>query len=613
MAEKPRPSIEDGIQPSAPPSDALNTSRSSTDVDSHLPADCRRSGADKSFHDHLKHEQHDNTDLDEDDDDESIHSNDPSQHDGHRPCSCRRRSSVSSRRNNNNLALARTATGASLSRTDTVLSVIRSRRPIPPFTHPLAQQPTTPAVLVDFDGPDDPYRPMNWPTRKKIMTTMLYGFVTMSSTWCSASFSAGTLEVAKEFHVGIQTATLGTSLYMLGFGLGPLLWAPLSEIYGRRLAVMIPVAISICFSFGSATAKDFQTLMLTRFWGAFFASAPVTNTGGVLGDMFMPSQRGIAIAGYAMAVVGGPALGPIASAAITQNRSLGWRWTEYVSGIIQVIMLTMAMIFVDESYPPRLLVEKARRLRLTTGNWALHAEFEEWDPEFSQMVKKFLLRPVQLLCTPICLMMSLYASFCYGIVYMQLGSIPIIFEEKRGWNPVVGSLPFLGIFVGAWCGAAFNIFNQGLYNKASAQHGGKAVPEKRLPPMMLGSFLFAGGLFVTGWTGGDASIHWFVPCFGLVMLGTGFFTIFQAALNYLVDTFQQYAASAVAATTFLRSVMAAAFPLVVRPMYHNLGIGPGSSIAAGFSALLIPVPFIFYAIGERTRAASKWSRASVNK
>ena len=75
---------------------------------------------------------------------------------------------------------------------------------------------------------------------------------------------------------------------------------------------MAPMFIAICFSFGSATAKDFQTLMLTRFFGAFFAAAPVTNTGGVLGDIFDASQRGYAMATYGMAVVGGPVLGEFA-------------------------------------------------------------------------------------------------------------------------------------------------------------------------------------------------------------------------------------------------------------------------------------------------------------
>jgi hypothetical protein len=54
------------------------------------------------------------------------------------------------------------------------------------------------------------------------------------------------------------------------------------------------------------------------------------------------------------------------------------------------------------------------------------------------------------------------------------------------------------------------------------------------------------------------------------MLGFGFFTIFQAALNYLIDTFTRYAASAIAANTFLRSIFAAAFPLFATPSPFSL-------------------------------------------
>ena len=148
---------------------------------------------------------------------------------------------------------------------------------------------------------------------------------------------------------------------------------------------------------------------------------------------------------------------------------------------------------------------------------------------------------------------------------MQLGGVPIIFGEMRGWPAVSATLPFLGIFLGACFGAAINSYNQTLYNKAYHAAGDRAVPEKRLPPMMLGSVLFASGQFVMGWTA-DPRFPWIAPVIGLVMLGTGFFTIFQAALNYLVDTFTEYAASAVAANTFLRSCFAGAFPLVVTPL-----------------------------------------------
>merc|ERR1711939_475747 len=115
--------------------------------------------------------------------------------------------------------------------------------------------------------------------------------------------------------------------------------------------------------------------------------------------------------------------GPIVGAALVVQPSLRWRWTEYLTGIIQLFVLVLDIVFLDESYPPKLLVYKARRLRIQSGNWALHAKFEEWDVSISELAHKFLIRPFQILFTPIAASMCLYASFCYGILYMNLGAI----------------------------------------------------------------------------------------------------------------------------------------------------------------------------------------------
>lgn len=219
-------------------------------------------------------------------------------------------SSISSRNIGNDASASASGSLArTISRRETVLSRFRSRPPITSFRHPLSIAKTTEDAVVHFDGQDDPYKALNWPSNKKITTTAMYGLTTMTATWASSTFSAGTEQVAAQFHVGTQVATLGTSLFLFGFGIGPLLWAPLSEVYGRKLAVLAPMFVSACFCFGTAAAKDLQTIMITRFFAGFFSSAPVTNTGGVLGDLFTADKRGFAIAGYAMAVVGGPVLG----------------------------------------------------------------------------------------------------------------------------------------------------------------------------------------------------------------------------------------------------------------------------------------------------------------
>ena len=497
---------------------------------------------------------------------------------------------------------------ANLSRVQSTLSTVRSRRPVPPFAHALTHTKTGPDVIVDFDGPDDPYHPLNWPAKKKVVTTVLYGLTTMGATWASSVYSPAVTQIAQKFDVGTEVSLLGLTLLLFGFGVGPLVWAPLSEVYGRKAAVLTPYFIAAVFSFGTATAKDIQTVLITRFFAGVFGSAPITNTGGVLADIWAPEQRGAAIVGYAMAVVGGPVLGPIVGGAVVQS-SLGWRWTQYLTGILMMLILTLDVILLDESYPPVLLVAKARRLRHESGNWALHAPHEEWDVTFKDLAHRYLVRPFQMLATPICFLVAVYASFVYGILYANLAAFPIAFEEERGWNLVVGALPFLAILIGVLLGAAANVLNQRFYLRRFAANNRRPVPEARLPPMMVGSVFFSAGLFVFGWTS-NRTITWVAPCIGAVLLGFGFFTIFQAALNYLIDTFQRHSASAIAANTFLRSVFAGAFPLFINPMFHNLGIGWAASIFGFISIALIPIPYLFYVFGKRIRARGAWSKES---
>jgi hypothetical protein len=169
-------------------------------------------------------------------------------------------------------------------------------------------------------------------------------------------------------------------------------------------------------------------------------------------------------------------------------------------------------------------------------------------------------------------------------------------------------LPFLAILFGTILGGMANIFNNKFYIQKFEANGNKPVPEARLYPMMAGSFFFAGGLFLFGWTS-SPSIFWLVPLIGAAFMGFGFFTIFQAALNYLIDTFQKYAASAVAANTFLRSVFAAAFPLFTNPMFHGIGVDWASSVLGFVAVAMIPIPFLFYIYGPAIRKRGKYTAA----
>ncbi|GJC90388.1 efflux pump bik6 [Colletotrichum liriopes] len=460
-----------------------------------------------------------------------------------------------------------------------------------------ATQVMTVSMIVDFDGPADPLSPRNWSNRKKAIHTLLYGLTTMGSTFSSAIYSTSIQQVAQELHVGPDVSNLGTSMLLMGFGLGPLVWAPASEIYGRKVPMLLPYFLTACFTFGTATAKDIQTVLLTRFFAGFFGSAP------------SPSPvRGLALVFYAIAVVGGPVFGPVVGGALVQTQgSMGWRWTQYVTGIYMATIFALDVLLLDESYAPALLVAKAKQMRHQTRQWAWHAQHEERDPTIKEMTKKFMLRPLQLLGTPIGFLFSLHSSFVYSIVYLNLGAFPIVFQEIRGWNPFIGSLPFLALLVGITFGAAINFKSQAYYRTCMAANKGVAVPEARLPPMMIGSVMLAGGLFVMANTA-DPRFHWIAPVTAAAMMGVGFFTIFQAALNYMIDTFPLYGASAVAANTFTRSMLASLFPSLVPRIYGRMGIQWATNMLAFVAFVMIPIPWLFFYFGKRIRARGTWSR-----
>lgn len=170
-------------------------------------------------------------------------------------------------------------TSTTSARVTRIQSITRRRAYDTQFSHPLAHTKTSQDVIVDFDGPDDPYRPINWPYRKKVLTTILYGLTTMGATFASSVYSPAVDVVAQEYGVGSEVSILGLSLLLAGFGLGPLLWGPISEIYGRKPAVLVPYFLGAIFSFGTGAGKDIQTILITRFFTGIFGSAPVTNTG----------------------------------------------------------------------------------------------------------------------------------------------------------------------------------------------------------------------------------------------------------------------------------------------------------------------------------------------
>lgn len=145
-------------------------------------------------------------------------------------------------------------------------------------------------------------------------------------------FAPGVPDIMREFgSTNENLATFVVSVYVLGFALGPLIAAPMSEIYGRAICYNIANVLFVVFTICAAVSQNMGMLIAFRFLMGLAGSTPVTNGSGTVSDMFPIHQRGRAMAVWAMGPLLGPCIGPVAGGFIVQD--LGWRWVYWVIAI----------------------------------------------------------------------------------------------------------------------------------------------------------------------------------------------------------------------------------------------------------------------------------------
>ncbi|KAF1837634.1 MFS general substrate transporter [Decorospora gaudefroyi] len=498
------------------------------------------------------------------------------------------------------------------SRLSRTVSRRRTERPLPQLGAGKPYPPLLPdreEYVVEFDGADDPLHAQNWPMRKKLYVGAILAFDALSATMGSSIFSAATVPVAQQFGVAQVVGTLGTSLFVFGYAFGPLMWAPFSELYGRKPPLTIAAFGFSIFSIAVAVGKDLQTIMICRFFAGIFGSSPLAIVAAVFADMFDNKVRGLAVAVFSATVFMGPLLAPFIGGFITES-DLGWRWTEYISSFMGFVSFGLLLFFMEETYPPVVLVSKASELRRRTKNWGIHAKQEEIEVDFKELIIKNISRPMRILFTePIVLLITLYMSFIYGLLYLFLTAYALVFEGVYGWSGGVAGLAYFGMVVGEFIAFTIIVLDNPRYIRKLEANNNIPVPEWRLPISMAGGVLFAIGLFWFGWTGYTGQIHWIVPVLSGLCTGFGIFAIFLSLLNYIVDAYLMFAASAIAANTFMRSMFGGVFPLFATFMFNGMGIQWASTLLGCVAAVLVPMPIVFYLFGKKIRGKSNFAPA----
>lgn len=414
--------------------------------------------------------------------------------------------------------------------------------------------------------------------------------------------------MAIEFSVSNTVALLGVSFFVLGFAVGPLVWAPLSEIYGRQVIFLITYGCLTIFDAGCIAAQSPTQIIVLRFFAGVFGSSPLTNSGGVIADMFAASDRGLAMSVFAISPFLGPVLGPIVGGFL--GAPISWRWIHVLTTTLTGCLFIVCVTCVPETYAPLLLRCRAKSLSLRTGKvYISRLDHIQGPKPLSVIFKIALSRPwILLFKEPIVLILSIYVAIFYGTVYMFFAAFPIVFRGEHHWSQATGGLAFIGIAFGMAFALMYMLWENKRYNRVALMSpNGRAPPEARLPVCMIAAVVTPIGLFWFAWSNG-LEIHWIVCIIGSSLFGFGNVLLTLGCMNYLIDAYVIYAASVMAASTTLRSILGAAFPLFTAKMYKNLGIHWASSVPAFLALICMPFPFLFYHYGAAIRGRCSYAQ-----
>lgn len=468
--------------------------------------------------------------------------------------------------------------------------------------------------LITWNGPCDPEDPKNWNPRTK---AMLIGFVSLYALVAPMSLLMplpAMEKISTEFHITSDvTRAMVVSIQILAWALGPLLIAPLSEHdrIGRKLVLDGLAWMSLFFNLGCAFSKNTAQMMVCRFIGGLFGCVPLNVGAGVISDLYEAESRLLALAGYSLAPLLGPVIAPVVSGFIVQN--MQWRWTFYVLCMFNGFVAVFATIFFKETYTPKLLLMRARRLRHETGNNALHTIYEITDSDsFVQKSWITMSRPVVLLFShPMIVGLGSMMAFTYGFMYLMIVAFPTIFGKQYGFSTLITGLMYLPMGVGFTLGVIFWTYFMGLvYKKLTIRNGGVQKPEFRIPCLLGASLCVPVGLVWFGWSA-EKHLHWIMPGIGLAIFAFGLVCVFQSLQSYLIDMNPRYAALLVAAAALFRSLFGFLFPLFANKMYASMGYGWGNTMCAFVGLLLgIPFPIVCFIYGERIRA---WADARLER
>lgn len=463
-------------------------------------------------------------------------------------------------------------------------------------------------IVVDWYGPDDQDNPQNWSSFKKVWIIISIAILTISIYMGSSIYTPGAHEMMKELNTSRVMVTLPLTMFVMGYGFGPMVLSPLSEHppLGRNLIYLGTLAFFCVIQVPTALADTIEKIIGLRLLAGIAASPALSTGGATIGDVLTQKNLHIGLLSWAIGAFCGPTFGPLIGGVFAQL--VDWRWSFWFLCILSGFSLCMLSCLLPETNHATILHKRAKRLRKLTGNDAIRSPYEVQEKMTTgELIKETLWRPIFIaFFEPIVLALNTYTAFIYIIVNSWFEALPLVFNGLYGFNLIEGGLVYIAAILGGIIGGIFYLWTFSKLMKWKNEN-----IEKYLIPAMIGSFFLPPALFLFSW-GSSTHTHWMAPVMSIAIFSFGAIFIFQSIFAYLGRGFYRFLASVFAGNCLMRSVLASIFPLFTNPMYENLAlkdypVGKAGSIWACISVLLIVIPFVIYRFGVPMRGRSKYA------
>ncbi|KAJ5903294.1 hypothetical protein N7504_005677 [Penicillium tannophilum] len=421
--------------------------------------------------------------------------------------------------------------------------------------------------------PDDP---QNWPHWKKNAQILMVAFHSMMCTFMAAGIIPAYDTFAEQYNITVVDASYLTSFQILLLGLSPLIWCPITAVYGRYPVNLFSVFASMLCNIGGARCTTYGTQMATRILTAFVISPPIGNGSGMITELSKPEHRAQKLGIWCLLTTAGTPMGPLIMGFVVKH--IGVQWIFWIFAIINFCQFALYIAIGDETiFDPSYGRQKLRSgtfsrmfpRRITTRQFQLR-----------DILAPFSLARHPRVLIPAC---AHAITFCYANIALIV-EMPIAFGEKFHFDAQQIGLQFIAIIIGCVLGEQVSGPMSDWFLKSVRRRKGHSCPADRLWLSYIAFATVFAGLLSWGFQLQHATTWNVTPCVGAAIASFGNQMQTTILTTFAVESRPERAAEVGVFINVFRQIYGFLGPFYFPDMFSALGLGGAAGVMVAIIA-----------------------------